>query len=57
MILKEKMIIAEDDLNCSKNIYNMIKTKKLDIEVIGLTTDGEEILKLIEKTNPNILKE
>ena len=51
------MIIAEDDLNCSKNIYNMIKTKKLDIEVIGLTTDGEEILKLIEKTNPNILKE
>ena len=35
----------------------MIKTKKLDIEVIGLTTDGEEILKLIEKTkvfSPNL---
>ena len=53
--MKSNLIIAEDDLDCSKNIYNMIKTKKLDVEVIGITTDGEETLKLIEKANPNIL--
>ena len=40
--MKSNLIIAGDDLNCSKKIYNTIKMKNLDVEVIGITTDGEE---------------
>lgn len=53
--MKSNLIIAGDDLNCSKKIYNTIKMKNLDVEVIGITTDGEETLKMIENANPNIL--
>lgn len=53
--MKSNLIIAEDNLDCIKNIYNMIKIKNLNVEVVGITTDGEETIKLIDKINPNIL--
>lgn len=52
--MKSNLIIAGDDLNCSKKIYNTIKMKNLDVEVIGITTDGEETFLIY--INCNVLK-
>ena len=52
--MKSNLIIAGGDLNCSKKIYNTIKMKNLDVEVIWITTDGEETLLIY--INCNVLK-
>lgn len=53
--MKTNLVIAEDNLDCSRNIYNMIKTKNINVEVVGITANGVETIKLVKEINPDIL--
>lgn len=53
--MKKTIIIAEDNYNCSKNIFNRLINMRDDIDVIGITNNGEETLKTVEKYNPYLL--
>ena len=52
--MKSNIIIGGNEWDCSKKIYNTIKMKNLDVEVIWITTDGEETLLIY--INCNVLK-
>lgn len=49
------VVIADDDLITLKNIFNYIIQKNNGIKVLGLTSDGTEVLKYIDKYMPDIL--
>ena len=49
------IVIADDDLITVKNIFNNIMRKNKNAKVVGLTSDGSEVLEYVEKYMPDIL--
>lgn len=49
------VIIADDDLNCSKNILNSIEKLDTDIQVVGLASNGDETIKMVKNLQPDLL--
>lgn len=53
--MKKKIVIADDNLNCSKNISKALQNNLKDIEISGIALDGEETLKMVSLYNPDFL--
>ena len=53
--MNKTLIIAEENFECCKHIYNAIKEKQLSVEIVEISSSGEETIKMLEKFNPNIL--
>lgn len=53
--MNKTLIIADDDLNCAKNILNSFKESNKKTDILGLATNGEETLIMIKKYKPDFL--
>lgn len=54
--MSKTVVIADDNLDCCKNIFNLIKEKhNNNIEIIGIAKDGEEAIEMIKKYNPDVI--
>ncbi len=53
--MEKTVVIADDDLNCGKYLFNSFSANKKNINVVGIATNGEETLEIIKKLNPNFL--
>ncbi|MCI9177258.1 MAG: response regulator [Clostridia bacterium] len=53
--MKTTLIIADDDFNYSKTLFNSLKNFEKDITILGIATDGKETLTMLEKYNPHFL--
>ena len=53
--MKKTLRIADSNFNYSKFLFNSFKNQKNSIDILGITTDGEETLQMIKKDNPNFL--
>lgn len=51
----KKLLIAEDDINFSITLFNYIKKHNFNIEIVGISRDGEETIKKIFELKPDIL--
>ena len=49
------IVIADDDLNCGKGILNSLEKFSKDFKVVGLATNGEETLEMINRLHPDFL--
>lgn len=51
----KRILIADDDLNCSKNILNSLEKFAEDIKIVGLASDGEEAIEMVKRLQPDFL--
>lgn len=49
------ILIADDELTTVKNIFNSIIKKENDVKLIGITSNGKEVLEIMQKNMPDIL--
>lgn len=49
------ILIADDELTTVKNIFNSIIKKENNIKLIGITSNGKEVLEIMQKNMPDIL--
>ena len=55
--MNQTLIIAEDNFECCKHIYNAIKEKQLSVEIVEISSSGEETIKMLEKFNDELIDE
>lgn len=53
--MNNKLIIADDELAFSSNLFNYLKANNNVIDIVGIALDGKQTLNLIENLNPDIL--
>lgn len=53
--MKEKLIIADDNLEFSTSLFNYLKANNNFIDVIGIAENGQKAIDLIEQLNPDII--
>lgn len=49
------ILIADDELTTVKNIFNGLMEKENDIKIIGISSNGKEVLEIMQKNIPDIL--
>lgn len=53
--MSTRLIIADDEAQVREGLKNMVPWQEMDIEVVGIASDGEEALELCQKLKPDIL--
>ncbi|MBP3254948.1 MAG: response regulator [Clostridia bacterium] len=53
--MRKKLLIADDEIDFSISLFNYIQSHNSNIEVVGISRDGEETIKKVIELNPDIL--
>ena len=53
--MKKTVVIADDNLDCSKSIGKVFSSPKSNFDVLGIANSGKKTIYLINKYNPNFL--
>lgn len=53
--MKKKLLIADDEINFSITLFNYIQLHNSNIDVVGISRDGEETIRNVMELKPDII--